>query len=91
MIEVGNHPDMLVGAVLLHSTESGGFFACGRQELERLVAAAKRGELDPFLLMQVPSVVADGDADFVHAGPPAAGPELIERGTATDTLGVDHD
>jgi len=63
MIEIGNNPDSL-GALILHSTESGQFFGCGRVEFERLVAAAKRGELDEFLRMESRSVVADGDADW---------------------------
>lgn len=68
MIEVGNHPGGF-GAVMLHSTESGQFFACERIEFERLAAAIKRGDLDLFLGMAESSFVADGDADWVHANP----------------------
>ena len=70
MIEVGNHPES-IGAVMLHSTESGQFFPCSRVEFERLAAMIKRGELDPFLSMRETSAVADGDADWTRAAPPA--------------------
>ena len=63
MIEIGNHPGG-PGAVMLHSTASGQFFACERVEFERLIAAGKRGDLDAFLGMREPSAVADGDADW---------------------------
>lgn len=66
MIEVGNHPDYAIGAMMLHSTESGQFFACDRVEFERLAAAIKRGELDAFLGMQESSFVAD--ADWTRSG-----------------------
>ena len=66
MIEVGNHPSSPL-AVMLHSTESGQFLACDRSEFERLAAAIKRGDLDPFLAMAEPSAVADGDADWTSA------------------------
>ena len=65
MIEVGNHPDA-IGVVMLHSTESGQFFACERIEFERLAAGIKRGDLDPFLGMAETSAVADGDADWTR-------------------------
>jgi hypothetical protein len=65
MIEVGNNPDSL-GAVILHSSESGQFFGCGRTEFERLAAAIKRGDLDAFLSMRAQSAVADGDADWTR-------------------------
>ena len=68
MIEVGNHPES-IGAVILHSTESGRFLPAERVEFERLAAAIKRGELDPFLRMEVSSVVADGDPDWTRATP----------------------
>lgn len=61
MIEVGNNPDYL-GAVIIHSTESGQFLARTRVEFERLAAAIKRGDFDPFLRMEETSAVADGDA-----------------------------
>jgi hypothetical protein len=63
MIEVGNHPGG-IGAVMLHSTESGQFLACDRIEFERLAAAIKRGDLDAFLGMREASAVADGSADW---------------------------
>lgn len=66
MIEVANHPESL-GALILHSTESGRFFPCTRLEFEQLAAAIKRGDLDDFLGMRVPSAVADGDADWTTA------------------------
>jgi hypothetical protein len=69
MIEVGNNPES-IGAVILHSTESGQFLGCARLEFERLCAAVKRGELDPFLRMEERSAVADGDADWTRAAPP---------------------
>lgn len=65
MIEVGNNPASL-GAVILHSTESGQFLGCTRVEFERLAAAIKRGELDAFLGMREGSVVADGEADWTR-------------------------
>jgi hypothetical protein len=65
MIEVGNNPDSL-GAVILHSSESGQFFGCGRVEFEQLAAAIKRGDLDAFLSMRAQSAVADGDADWTR-------------------------
>lgn len=65
MIEVGNTSS--IGAVMLHSTESGQFMACDRVEFERLAAAAKRGDLDAFLGMKESSVVADGDADWTRS------------------------
>jgi hypothetical protein len=68
MIEVGNHPDYAIGAVMLHSTESGQFFSCSRVELERLAAAIKHGELDAFLGMRDKSFTADGDPDWTRAG-----------------------
>jgi hypothetical protein len=67
MIEVGNHPAS-IGAVMLHSTESGQFMACDRIEFERLAAAVKRGDLDGFLRFEHTSSVADGDADWTKAG-----------------------
>ena len=66
MIEVGNNPDSL-GAVIVHSTESGQFLGCTRVEFERLAAAIKRGEFDAFLGMRERSAVADGDADWTKA------------------------
>lgn len=69
MIELGSQPGS-IGAVMLHSTESGQFFACGRGEFERLAAMIKRGELDPFLGMAERSAVADGDQDWTRAAPP---------------------
>jgi hypothetical protein len=69
VIEVGNHSGG-IGAVMMHSTESGQFFACDRIEFERLAAAIKRGDLDAFLNMEIPSVVADGDPDWTRAGKP---------------------
>lgn len=66
MIEVGNNPDSL-GAVIVHSTESGQFLGCTRVEFERLAAAIKRGDLDPFLGMLENSAVADGGADWTRA------------------------
>jgi hypothetical protein len=66
LIEVGNHPELAIGAVLLHSTETGQFFACSRTELERLAAAIKRGDLDPFLSMAETAFVADGDPDWTR-------------------------
>lgn len=66
MIEVGNNPDSL-GALILHSSESGRFFPCTRLEFERLAAAIKRGELDDFLGMRVTSAVADGNPDWARA------------------------
>jgi hypothetical protein len=74
VIEVGNHPDYAIGAMMLHSTESGQFFACSRVEFERLAAAIKRGELDPFLRMTEASFVADGDPDWTRAAPGKAEP-----------------
>ena len=67
MIEVGNHPDYAIGAMMLHSTESGQFFSCSRVEFERLAAAIKRGELDDFLGMRDTAFVADGDPDWARA------------------------
>jgi hypothetical protein len=63
MIEVGNNPDS-IGAVIIHSTESGRFLAASRVEFEQLAAAIKRGEFDPFLRMEERSAVADGSADW---------------------------
>jgi len=63
MIEVGNNPDA-IGAVILHSTESGQFLAAARVEFEQLAAAIKRGEFDAFLRMEHTSAVADGSADW---------------------------
>lgn len=63
MIEVGNHPESM-GAVILHSTESGQFLGATRLEFERLAAAIKRGDLDPFLRMAETSAIANGDADW---------------------------
>ena len=63
MIEIGNFGTPGPGlrqAVMLHSTESGQFLACDRTEFDRLVAAAKRGDLDAFLCGGVTSVVCDG-------------------------------
>ena len=65
MIEVGNNPDSL-GALILHSSESGRFFPCTRVEFERLAADIKRGKLDDFLGMKVTSAVADGDPDWTR-------------------------
>jgi hypothetical protein len=65
-IEVGNNPDSL-GAVIIHSTESGQFLGASRIEFEQLAAAIKRGELDAFLGMRETSAVADGDADWTRA------------------------
>jgi hypothetical protein len=59
MIEIGNHPAQN-GAALLHSTVSGGFLALDRDELAALCAAARNGQLDPFLRGEVSSVTADG-------------------------------
>jgi len=67
MIEVGNNPDSL-GALIIHSTESGQFLGCTRVEFERLAAAIKRGDLDAFLGMREKSVVADGAADWREPG-----------------------
>ena len=67
MIEVGNHPQLAIGAMMLHSTESGQFFSCSRVEFERLAAAIKRGELDPFLGMAETAFVADGDPDWTRS------------------------
>jgi hypothetical protein len=67
MIEIGNNPDS-IGAVILHSTESGQFLGCTRLEFERLAAAAKRGDLDAFLSMRDRSAVADGSADWTRSG-----------------------
>jgi hypothetical protein len=67
VIEVGNNPDS-IGAVIMHSTDSGQFFGCSRVEFERLCAAVKRGEADEFLRMASRSFVADGDADWTRAG-----------------------
>ena len=67
-IEVGSHPDYAIGAVMLHSTESGQFFSCSRIELEQLAAAIKRGDLDAFLGMRDKSFTADGDPDWTRAG-----------------------
>ncbi len=64
-IEVGNNPGSL-GAVILHSSESGRFFPCTRLEFEQLAAAIKRGELDAFLGMRVTSAVAEEDADWTR-------------------------
>jgi hypothetical protein len=69
MIEIADHPGG-IGAVMLHSTESGQFLACTRLEFERLAAAAKRGDLDAFLGMRERSAVADGGADWTLAVPP---------------------
>lgn len=94
-IEVGNHPDMAIGAVLMHSTDSGQFLACGRDEFEALCAAVKRGEADGFLGMADTSFVPEGGRDWVHAAPagrPVTGyraggrlyaPEDVEIVTAT--------
>ena len=71
MIEVANHPGAPAGippAVMLHSTESGQFLACDRGEFERLAAAIKRGDLDPFLGMAEASFVADGTPDWREPG-----------------------
>jgi len=65
VIEVGNNPDSL-GAVIVHSSESGQFLGCTRLEFERLAAAIKRGDLDGFLGMRDSSAVADGDADWTR-------------------------
>lgn len=65
MIEVGNNPDSL-GAVIIHSTESGQFLGCTRLEFERLAAAIKRGDLDAFLGMAERSAVADGAPDWTR-------------------------
>jgi hypothetical protein len=65
MISVGSNPDSL-GAVILHSTESGRFLGCTRLEFEQLAAAIKRGEFDGFLGMRVSSAVADGDPDWTR-------------------------
>ena len=65
MIEIGNNPAS-IGAVILHSTESGQFLGCTRMEFERLAAAIKRGDLDAFLAMSETSAVADGDADWTR-------------------------
>jgi hypothetical protein len=64
MIEVGNHPDYAIGAIMIHSTESGQFLSASRHEFERLAAAIKRGDLDAFLGMRETSVVADGSPDW---------------------------
>jgi len=64
-MEIANHPGG-IGAVILHSTESGRFLPAERIELERLAAAIKRGELDPFLRMEETSFVADGDPDWTR-------------------------
>jgi hypothetical protein len=80
VIEVSSHPDSF-GAVLMHSTESGRFFACSRVEFERLAAAIKRGALDPFLMLEEGSFTADGDPDWTRRPPPA----VIE---GDDGLGV---
>ena len=69
MIEIGNNPDSL-GAVILHSSESGQFLGCTRMEFERLAAMIKRGELDDFLGMRAISAVADGDPDWTTAAVP---------------------
>lgn len=69
MIEVGNHPGG-IGAVMLHSTESGQFLAAERVELERLAAAIKRGDLDAFLRCEETSAVADGDSDWTRVVQP---------------------
>jgi hypothetical protein len=69
LIEVGNNPDS-IGAVMLHSTESGQFLGCARIEFERLAAAIKRGDLDAFLGMRESSVVADGDPDWTRVPQP---------------------
>lgn len=66
-IEIGNNPDSL-GAVILHSRESGQFLGCTRVEFEQLAAAILRGDLDDFLIMKVTSAVADGDPDWTTAG-----------------------
>jgi hypothetical protein len=66
MIEVGQHPGG-PGALILHSTESGQFFACERVEFERLIAAGIRGELDDVLLFKASSATADGDPDWQRA------------------------
>jgi hypothetical protein len=67
VIEIGNNPDSM-SAIIMHSTESGRFFPCTRIELERLAAAIKRGDLDPFLRMAEASFTADGDPDWTRAG-----------------------
>lgn len=67
-IEVGNNPDSM-GAVVLHSSESGRFLPCTRLEFEQLAAAIKRGELDAFLGMQETSAVAGGSADWTRTVP----------------------
>jgi hypothetical protein len=73
----------------MHSTESGRFLPCARHEVERLIAAAKRGELDDLLMMRTTSFIADGSADFTQATAAGQGGQFIERGTGTGTLGVD--
>lgn len=45
MIEIGVHPDMPT-AMICHSTESGQFMACSRDEVMELLNAVKRGEYD---------------------------------------------
>lgn len=45
MIEVGRHPESN-GAVMLHSTESGQFFACAANEFAELIHSIKAGEYD---------------------------------------------
>jgi hypothetical protein len=67
MIEVASHPVSPIGAVMLHSTESGGFLSCTRHEFERLAAAIVRGDLDQFLTMAESSAVADGSPDWTAA------------------------
>jgi hypothetical protein len=67
VIEVGNNPDS-IGAVILHSTESGRFLPATRIEFEQLAAAIKRGDFDAFLQMRETSAVADGDADWTSKG-----------------------
>jgi hypothetical protein len=67
MIEVGNNPGSL-GAVIVHSTESGQFLGCTRVEFEQLAAAIKCGDFDAFLGMREKSAVADGGADWREPG-----------------------
>ena len=74
MIEIGTHPDS-DGIVMLHSRESGQFFACDRVEFGRLAAMIKRGDLDPFLAGRERSAVADGDPDWTRPAGRAANSE----------------
>jgi hypothetical protein len=67
VIEVGDHPEA-VGALIIHSTESGRFLPCERHEFEQLAAGIKRGEADKFLGMQERSFGANGDPDWNDAG-----------------------